>query len=157
MSLGMPSRGHLSGAVLDRTGHHGVHQLLAVTGCLPDLSQVMPDVVGVEHAEDVAGPAAHQFGSMHHHVHHMAATPIVTDEVDRFVDVLELALEPVAVGNEGRREVVGQRRTESRRGQSHHIRAPEGLDQWVPDRVSLRIAMHQDNRHGSFVRRPDRR
>ena len=69
----------------------------------------MPDVVGVEYAEEVAGPAAHQLGSMRHHIHDVAATPIVADKVDRFADALELALKPVTVGIVGRREVVGQR------------------------------------------------
>jgi hypothetical protein len=84
------------------------------TSCSPSpgvchLGKVVPDVVGVEHADDVAGPTTHQFRSMHHHVHDVAAAPIMTDEVDRFADVLQLALKPVAVGNVGRREAVGQR------------------------------------------------
>ena len=65
---------------------------------------------------------------MHHHVHHVAAAPVVPDEVDRFVDALQLALEPVAVGEVGGRKIVGQRRAESRRGQPDHIVAPESVD-----------------------------
>ena len=115
MSSGYAERDHLFGPVLDRAAQHGVDQLLAVARRLPHLGEVVPDVVGVEQPDDVAGPAAHELGSMHHQVHHVAAAPVVPDEVDRFVDALQLALEPVTVGQVGRREAVGQWRTESRR------------------------------------------
>jgi len=49
------------------------------------------------------------------------------------------------------REVVGQRCTETRRGQPHHILAPEHIDQRAPDRGSLRIAMYQNHRHGALL------
>jgi hypothetical protein len=54
-------------------------------------------------------------GSMHHHVHHVAAAPVVPDQVDRFIETLKLVFEPVTVGQVGSREAVGQRGAESRR------------------------------------------
>jgi hypothetical protein len=141
-------RVHLFGAVLNGSAHHGVHQLLAVARGLPDLREVVPNVIRVEQPEDVAGPAAHQLGSMHHHVHDVATAPVVSDKVDRSVDALEFALEPVAVGEVGRGEVVGQWTAESRWGQSHHVVASECIHQWAPQSCSLRIAVHENQGHG---------
>jgi hypothetical protein len=52
---------------------------------------------------------------MHHHIHHVAASPVVPDHVYRFVEALQLVFEPVTVGEVGRRESVGQWGAESRR------------------------------------------
>ena len=62
---------------MDRAAEHGVDQLLALAGRLPDLGEVMPHVVWVEQPDDIAGPAAHKLRAMHHRVHHVAAAPIV--------------------------------------------------------------------------------
>src|ERR1700761_2554036 len=116
MSAGPPADlHHPCGAILLRPTQHGVDQLLAVVGRLPHLCHVMPDVVGVETPEDVAGPAADQLGSMYHHVGDVTAAPVMAHEVDRFAPVPQLALEPVAVSKVRRREVIGQRCTETRR------------------------------------------
>jgi hypothetical protein len=65
---------------------------------------------------------------MHRHVYDVSATPVVADEVDRVIDLLQLTFKPVTVGEVGGREVVGQWRTKPRRRQSHHVRAPKGVD-----------------------------
>jgi hypothetical protein len=84
---------------------------------------------------------------MHHQIHDVAAAPVVPDEIDWFLDALQLVFEPVTVCEESRREAVGERRTESWRGQPHHIVAPESFDERAPDRISFRIAVHQNDRH----------
>jgi len=78
----------------------------------------------------------------------------MADEVDRLADGLQLALKPIAVGDVRRGEVVWQRRAESRRRKPHHILAPERVDQRSPDRVSLWIAMHQNDSHGALLVSP---
>ena len=46
---------------------------------------------------------------MHRHIHDVATAPVVTDEVDGAIDVLQRVFEPITVSHVGRREVVWQR------------------------------------------------
>ena len=75
----------------------------------------MPYVVWFEQADDVAGPATHEVGLMHHRVEHVAASPVVSDNVDGFIDALQLVNEPITVGDISCWEGERQRGTESRR------------------------------------------
>ncbi len=77
----------------------------------------------------------------------MPAAPVVADQIDRAVDLLQLGLEPVAVLEERRAETVGQRRAETRRREQHHVVATQYGHQRAPDRGRLGIAVHEHRRH----------
>jgi hypothetical protein len=74
----------------------------------------VPDVVRIEQPDDIAGPATYQLRAVHHHVDHVAAAPVVADQVDRAVDARQLVFQPVPVGGEGGGEAVGKWGAETR-------------------------------------------
>ena len=108
---------------------------------------------GSNRPDGITGPAAHQLRSMHHHVDHVTAAPVVSHQVDRSVDPLELRFEPVTVGEVGRREPVVQRSAEPRWRQPHHVVTCEGIDQRAPDRFGLRVAVHEYDCHVGILAR----
>ena len=81
----------------------------------------------------------------------MPAAPVVADEIDRFVEDLQLRLEPVPVGQLRGREVGRQRGAEAGWRKQHHVVATEFCDQRAPDRRRLRIAVHEHHCHGAIV------
>src|SRR6185312_11985882 len=54
----------------------------------PHLYAIVPLIVLVEEAYDVAYPTAHQFGPCHHDVHYVGSAPVVTHQVDRPLEAL---------------------------------------------------------------------
>ncbi|MEZ5227159.1 MAG: hypothetical protein R2710_10910 [Acidimicrobiales bacterium] len=99
--------------VVGRGGDHAGDVLLAGALGLPDLRSVVPHVVGGEDAGNVGGPRPHELGPRHHGAQHVTATPVVSDEVDRPVDLLELTEQPVDVLESGGAETLGDRGAES--------------------------------------------
>ena len=95
-----------------------VDRLLAGAWRLPDLGHVVPDVLGVGAAGDVGDPRPDQVGPRRGEALHVAAAPVVADEVDRAVERLDLADQP--------REVVVAGRAPSRRASGRRSRAVTG-------------------------------
>jgi hypothetical protein len=54
----------------------------------PHLYAIVPLIVLVEEADDVAYPIAHQFGPCHHDIHYVGTAPVVTHQVDRLLEAL---------------------------------------------------------------------
>ena len=122
----------------------------ALIGVLPDLRQLMPYVVGVQDADAVRDPAAHEIGARHQHGEHVRATPVVPDEIHRTADRLQLRDQPVAVPVDRRGEGVGDREAEARRGETDRLlvtKFAQAHDERIPDGRGLRIAVDQDGGH----------
>src|SRR5215470_5054349 len=67
------------------------NRLLARIGCLPNLRQVMPDVVGIKASRCIAGPRPNEFGPFHGDANDVQAAPVVPDEIDWLTNCLELS------------------------------------------------------------------
>jgi hypothetical protein len=100
----------------------------------------MPDIFCVKDSDIVTAPAAQQFRRLHRHIDEVEAAPVASDEIDRFVETLQLALKPVAVVARRRREAVGRGAPNPSRKPHHHISSECG-DERAPDCVGLRIAI----------------
>ena len=87
----------------ERVADHRFHDLLAHLGRLPHLREVVPHVVAVDGAR-ARGPRADEIGAQRHDALHEQRAPVVTDEVDRFADRLDLRDQPVDVRVLGRVE-----------------------------------------------------
>ena len=85
------------GAVLGRLGVLGLDEGLAVARGLPDLGEVVPLVVGVGDVADVGGPGAEPVAVGGGHPVGEPGAPVVADQVDRALDVVELPEQPVDV------------------------------------------------------------
>src|ERR1700752_1720846 len=64
------------------------YRILAGSRGRPHLYAIVPLIVLVEEADDVAYPTAHQFGPCHHDVHYVGSAPVVTHQVDRPLEAL---------------------------------------------------------------------
>src|ERR1700759_2451218 len=106
----------------------------------------------VEEADDVAYPAAHQFGPCHRDVHHMGAAPVVAHQVDRLLEALQLGDQPAAVFLYRGRGPWGHGSAETRWGQTHDRSAIEKRSQSVPDSSSLGVAVDEAYRHARLLR-----
>src|SRR6202042_1672256 len=133
-----------------RVDHRGDGVLAGARG-RPHLTQIVPPVVLVEEADDVAYPAAHQVGPCHRDVHHMAAAPVVAYQVDRLLEALQLGDQPAAVLLHRGCEPWGQGSAETRWGQTHDGSAIEERSQSVPDSSSLGVAMDEAHRHEGLL------
>ena len=118
---------------------------LLAGGRLPDLGEVVPHVLRVEQPGDVAHPRADQVGPGRCDAEDETTAPVVTDEVDRFADRLQLADEPVDVLLLRRLEAVGSRHAEARQLQGDDIVAVEVLTERIPHRRCLRIAVDENS------------
>ena len=83
-----------SGSRLRAGGEPLGHELLPRARGLPDLRELVPDVVGVEAPDRVRGPAADELGARGDEVDDVPPAQVVADEVDRLADPLELRGQP---------------------------------------------------------------
>lgn len=143
----LEQRGLVALAGLDHAGD----RLLTDLRGLPRLGHVVPDVVLVEHASDVAHPGAQEVGSAIERAVDVTRTPVVTHHVEvgaSLVESIEFGDEPVGVVRHRRVEAVGDGGAESGR------REPDDLvdsllfqrrDERCPDRRSFRIPVDEDD------------
>ena len=128
---------------------HRLDEGLAVTGRLPDLGQVVPDVLRVGGTGDVGDPRADEVGAGGGQALDVPAAPVVADQVDRPVERLQLGDQPGQVVVGRRREVGIDGRAETGRRQRHDVVAPEHGPQRVPDGRGLGVAMDEHDGHGT--------
>jgi hypothetical protein len=76
----------------------------------------------------------------------------VADEVDRLVDALELADEPVDVGLLGGVEARRHRAAEAGKRGRHDVRALEVTTERVPEAMGVGHAMNEYGRHAAVLR-----
>ena len=99
----------------ERVADHRLHHLLTHIGCLPHLRELVPHVLAVDRAATCC-PRADELGPQRHDPLDEERSPVVTDDVDRFTDLLDLRDHPV--------DVFLFRRGRSRRAPAR--RTPEG-------------------------------
>lgn len=75
---------------------------------LPDLGEVMPDVVGVKDADRVRGPGADEIRAVHGHHDDEATAPVVSEQVGGLAQRLKLASQPVPIAVRGDGKSGGQ-------------------------------------------------
>jgi hypothetical protein len=101
--------------VIERHAEHLFHGRFADVRCLPDLGQLVPDVIRVGAARDVGAPRLDEVRPGPGEALRVAATPVVPDQIDRPVDLFEFVDEPAEVVVRGGREARRHGRSESGR------------------------------------------
>ena len=158
--LGQSEPGEDRNAVVEVARSQCVDHLLADLGCLPRLRHVVPDVVGVQDAGDVADPRPHQVRAAGERTVHVARSPVVAQQIDlrsTRSDRVEFADQPLGVVVHRGIEPVGDRRAEARRRQRNHTRSSslvKRCGQWTPDRGGLRVAVDEDDGALGHASRP---
>jgi hypothetical protein len=104
----------------------------------------MPGVVGREHAEGIGGPTANQLRTAHGQRRDVDAAPVVTDQVDRSAEQLQLRRQPVSIGRRRRVEAAGRGDAEPGRGQDDRVGPVELPDERSPDDRGLGVAVDED-------------
>ena len=147
-------------AIVDAARSQCVDHLLTNLRCLPRLRHVVPDVVGVQDAGDVADPRPHQVRAAGERTVDVARAPVVTEQIDlrsTRSDRVEFADQPLGVVVHRGIEPVGDRRAEARRRQRNHARSSslvQRCGQRTPDRGGLRVAVDEDDGALGHASRP---
>jgi hypothetical protein len=113
-------------AVVRRSGQRVFHERLTRCRRLPDPGQVVPHVGGVVDAGHVHHPTAQRNRPGCGDPGGQQRTPVVTDEVDRAVQLLQGAGRPVGVELLRRSGPVRQRGAEAGQGQRDAVAAEQG-------------------------------
>ena len=116
---------------------------------LPDLGGVVPDILRIEAAGDVGAPAAHHVRAFDGEAHHVAPAPVVADEVDRTVDLLEFGDEPGEIVVAGGAETLGHGCAEAGGRKGDDVVAAERFAQLIPDGGGFGVPMDKDDRHSA--------
>jgi hypothetical protein len=121
-------RRELRGARFDGRANHLRHRLLPGTWGLPDLSHVVPDVVGIHAPGDVAGPRPDKVGPCHGETQYVAPAPVVADEIDGPLDPFEFFNQPLQVSVRTRVEAGGHRGPEAGRREDDDVLPSQACD-----------------------------
>ena len=121
----------------------GLEERPPVAGCLPNLGDVVPHVVGVHDIGHVGRPGMDSVTMGPRHPVRQTCSPIVADEIDGAVETLELADQPVHVLVLGGPEADRPGYPEARQPQRHRLPSEERL-QLPPEPGGLRHAVDED-------------
>src|SRR5262245_49985175 len=133
-------------AFRERVRRHHRHDGLADARRLPLLGQIVPDVLAVDGAV-AAGPGADELGPQRDHPLHEERSPVVTHQVDRLTDALDLRRQPVDVRLLGGSEAGWHRTPEPRELRREDVASREVGAQLVPEPVGVGDAVHEDCGH----------
>ena len=107
----------------------------------------MPHVADIGGPGDVGHQRAHQIGPSRGRAQRMTGSPVVTNQVDRSVELFEFGHKPVAVTVGRGIEAVRNGRPESGRRQRDNVVAAHVREHLIPDRGSFRHPMDEHDGH----------
>ena len=138
-------RGHAQaleslGSGFGRRVRHLRNGLLADFRCLPDLREIMPDVIRIERAQNIARPASYEIGTLDCDAHDVPSAPVMPHEIDRLWQLCQFAGEPVAISINGAVKAGRDGRAKPGRRQTNNAIVAQMRDEVVPDSLPMTVA-----------------
>jgi len=138
------------GALGDRTRGVRLHERLARTRRLPDLRKIVPFVLAARDANRVARKGVHQIGTGEDHPVDENSAPVVSDEIERFGNVLEFPDEPREVRLLRGGKIARNRSSEPRQIERSGFAIGDVLAHAIPKRSVFRDAVDEDDGQGHW-------
>src|SRR4029077_2084705 len=111
---------------------------------------VVPDVIRVEAAQNIARPGSYQIWTVHRDASDVSSAPVMPHEIDRLCQLLKSAGEPVAISVGGTVKAGRDCGAKSGWRQTNNVVVAQMRDEIVPDRPRFRISVNENNGHPSF-------